>query len=323
MNDFLNALKRKAETTKANQRKAPVRKSEGQRLRDSGAMVIGYSPVMIDGVEIPSIMNTDMSAGTVRPTPFIASRLITPIERVEIMVSRNRLNVYFAEKPTAETRASLKRQNWEWIDSRLCWEHSDTESNREYLRQVFGVEIEAKETSVSSVSLSPVTYQSHNDIDEISIGGTSLLGKLENATFDRLVSLFGEPHRFDRNIGGDGKIDAEWDVLIDGSKVVTIYNWKNGRSYCGPSAPAVETFRSWNVGGNDVADLDILRGIVTGLIPATRIPKSEPVSREPMEPFDRYKLQCAELIQELKLESAADLALLAVDHFHKATFGRN
>ncbi len=355
MNDFLNALKRKAETTKANQWKAPVRKSEGQRLRDSGAMVIGYSPMTAHGVTIPSIMDTDTSPGTVRHTPFIASRLIDPISRVEIMLSRNRLHVYFDSKPNANTRGSLKRQNWEWDERLLCWHHTDTEGNRDYLRQVFGVDIEAKEVVtppvarvsqaaaewldsngklreaglmvVNPVSLDPVTYQSHNDTNEIKIGGTSLLGKLDNVTFGDLVRLFGEPQRFDRNMdGGDGKIDAEWDVLIDGSKVVTIYNWKNGRNYCGPSAPAVETFRSWNVGGNDVADLDTLRGICTGLIPSTRIkgsPEVEPESREAMEPFERYKVQCAELIQELKLDSAADLALLAVDHFHKATFGRN
>ncbi len=48
----------------------------------------------------------------------------------------------------------------------------------------------------------------------------------------------------------------------------------------------------------------------------------EPEVVTPITPFDTYKQQCSELITHLGCD-VADLALLAVDAFHKQTFGRN
>lgn len=48
----------------------------------------------------------------------------------------------------------------------------------------------------------------------------------------------------------------------------------------------------------------------------------EPEVVTPITPFDTYKQQCTELIAHLGCD-VADLALLAVDAFHKQVFGRN
>ena len=71
---------------------------------------------------------------------------------------------------------------------------------------------------------------------------TSLQGYV-NATYDELVAAFGEPGPSDGY-----KSDAEWDGLLDGV-VFTIYNWKNGKNYCGAEGADVHYITHWHVGG--------------------------------------------------------------------------
>jgi hypothetical protein len=74
---------------------------------------------------------------------------------------------------------------------------------------------------------------------------TSLQGYLTQS-FAQLVAAFGEP------TCGDGyKIDASWEIEFEGGTVATIYNWKNGPSYCGDDGPQVEQITEWNIGGFD------------------------------------------------------------------------
>ena len=92
-------------------------------------------------------------------------------------------------------------------------------------------------------------YVTHND-QHINIEGTHGLARLSNLSYARIVEMFGEPSsQYD-----DFKSDAEWMIQFDDGEVATIYNWKNGKNYCGPDAPPVEDIREWNVGGknNDV-----------------------------------------------------------------------
>tara|TARA_R100000656_G_C3857649_1_gene109107 strand:- start:69 stop:404 length:336 start_codon:yes stop_codon:yes gene_type:complete len=75
------------------------------------------------------------------------------------------------------------------------------------------------------------------------IDGTHLQGHL-NASYEEIVSVLGQPtHPVE-------KVDASWDFEID-SVVVTLYNWKDGQNYNGPTAPPVEELRSWSIGGHD------------------------------------------------------------------------
>ena len=94
-----------------------------------------------------------------------------------------------------------------------------------------------------------MTYTTHNTT-EIDINGTSLQGVL-TATYKELCDLFGKP--FD----GDGyKVDAEWGVRFEDGTVATIYNWKNGKNYCGAEGKAVEQIMDWHIGGVSNAAVD-------------------------------------------------------------------
>lgn len=76
--------------------------------------------------------------------------------------------------------------------------------------------------------------------------GTSLRGYIDT-TYDRLVSVFGTP-----NGEPDGyKTQAEW-VLESPAGVVTIYDYKQGDSYCGEGegTPAEEV-TDWHIGGHN------------------------------------------------------------------------
>jgi hypothetical protein len=80
------------------------------------------------------------------------------------------------------------------------------------------------------------------------VNGTSLAGGIR-ATYDQLVAVFGKPEFFDLD-NSDGKIDVEWAIAFDNGTVATIYNWKNGKNYCGSEGLNVADIVDWNVGGS-------------------------------------------------------------------------
>ena len=107
-------------------------------------------------------------------------------------------------------------------------------------------------------------YFTHNQLS-IDTNYTSFQGSLR-AQYPELVYVFGKPlpdGEFDNY-----KSDAEWHVQFKDGQVATIYNWKNGRNYCGPDAPATEDITEWNIGGKtrDVVQRihSLVRGDVTG-----------------------------------------------------------
>jgi hypothetical protein len=85
-------------------------------------------------------------------------------------------------------------------------------------------------------------FTTHNDAN-ISTGGTHLQGYLQ-ANYADLVKVFGQP------FGGDNhKTDAEWEVCFEDGTRATIYNWKNGKNYCGEDGLEVQKIKEWNIGG--------------------------------------------------------------------------
>jgi hypothetical protein len=80
------------------------------------------------------------------------------------------------------------------------------------------------------------------------INGTSLRGGIRT-TYAQLVAVFGQPEVFTEE-NSDGKIDVEWAIAFDNGTVATIYNWKNGKNYCGADGQEVVDITDWNVGGN-------------------------------------------------------------------------
>lgn len=71
-------------------------------------------------------------------------------------------------------------------------------------------------------------------------GGTSNTGHI-TATYDKLVSVFGEPERF-ANDNGDNKTQVEWILAWEDGTISTIYDWK----WYGVEP---ESIVEWNIGG--------------------------------------------------------------------------
>ena len=93
-------------------------------------------------------------------------------------------------------------------------------------------------------------YTTH-DVDT---NGSFLQGQI-TCPFSLLVTLFGEPHEGDTQVS-----DAFWPLKFDDGVTATIYNWKNGRNYCG--GPEVEHITKWNIGGYEKAAVDNIKGIM-------------------------------------------------------------
>ena len=110
--------------------------------------------------------------------------------------------------------------------------------------------------------MNDMKYQTHNE-KEIDITDTHGRGDL-TATYGQLVELFGEP--MDKTMGF--KTDAEWVLEYENGAIVTIYNWKNGKNYCGDEGLAIEEVDTWSVGGNTSAAPDFVdRTIASGRKP--------------------------------------------------------
>tara|TARA_A100000172_G_scaffold79481_1_gene66673 strand:- start:390 stop:695 length:306 start_codon:yes stop_codon:yes gene_type:complete len=79
------------------------------------------------------------------------------------------------------------------------------------------------------------------------VGGTFLRGYIK-ASYENLVTVFGEPH--DPN-GDNYKTDVEWAFEFADGTIATLYNWKNGKNYLGEAEGLeLDDIYEWNVGGN-------------------------------------------------------------------------
>jgi hypothetical protein len=70
-----------------------------------------------------------------------------------------------------------------------------------------------------------------------------------NVNYSELVSAFGNPSYFG---SGDGKVQAEWQLNINGTGV-TIYDWKEG-------GKPVQSVREWHIGGTSEAAAEMAKG---------------------------------------------------------------
>ena len=76
--------------------------------------------------------------------------------------------------------------------------------------------------------------------------GTSLQGYVE-VTYATLKRVFGAP-----TCDGDGyKVDAEWLLKFADGTIATIYNYKDGKNYCGAKGTPKTKITNWHIGGND------------------------------------------------------------------------
>lgn len=100
-------------------------------------------------------------------------------------------------------------------------------------------------------------YSVHTD-DYSKINGTCYQGQI-SCSYDELVKAFGKPGK-----GDEYKTDAEWIVEFEDGTVAAVYNWKDGKSYCGPDGYEVEDIPQWNIGGHNKQAPALVRFVILG-----------------------------------------------------------
>lgn len=70
-----------------------------------------------------------------------------------------------------------------------------------------------------------------------------------------LTAIFGEPHKVD---SFDNKITTEWVLEIDGTTVVTIYDYKRYEL----GAPGEDEIYTWHIGGFRKEDYEIFEALI-------------------------------------------------------------
>ena len=85
-------------------------------------------------------------------------------------------------------------------------------------------------------------FTTHNEA-VIETSGTHLQGYI-NVSHADLLKTFGIPKVWD-----DYKSDAEWHVCFEDGTRATIYNYKNGKNYCGIDGLDVQDITEWHIGG--------------------------------------------------------------------------
>ena len=104
----------------------------------------------------------------------------------------------------------------------------------------------------------PMEYQTHNDVI-IETSGTSLVGEIKLDYYD-ILNRLGNPVKF----GGGNKVSAEWEIEFYDGTVATLYNWKNGRNYCGEDGLELHQIDEWHVGGFNGKALDKVNELFKG-----------------------------------------------------------
>ena len=75
--------------------------------------------------------------------------------------------------------------------------------------------------------------------------GTCLQGQIY-VTYEELVKVFGKEHS-----KGDGyKVQAEWVLKFEDGTIATIYDYKEGKNYCGNHGKSKQHVTDWHIGGS-------------------------------------------------------------------------
>ena len=97
---------------------------------------------------------------------------------------------------------------------------------------------------ITELSSDKMNIRTHLTAKE-SVAGTSLAGEIK-VPYKKLVKLLGKP-----NAEGDTyKTDAEWEIVVN-EKVMTIYNYKDGKNYNGRNGIATTKLTDWHIGGRE------------------------------------------------------------------------
>ena len=123
------------------------------------------------------------------------------------------------------------------------------------------------------------------------IAGTHLQGYIDT-TYENIVSVLGKEH----HKGDEHKTEAEWCIKFEDGTVATLYNWKNGKIYCGEEEGLdVQDITEWNIGGHSPRARDLLFSLLN---------KSDHTLLESLEDvvgqFQMKKIDQKQVIQTLK-----------------------
>ncbi len=101
-------------------------------------------------------------------------------------------------------------------------------------------------------------------VNRVDVNGTSLQGRI-HTSFDDLADCFGEP-----TSDGDGyKIDVEWEIQFVDGTVATIYNWKNGKNYCGDEGDDSTDITDWHIGAHNLKAVEQVHAAMDAHLKAT------------------------------------------------------
>jgi len=91
--------------------------------------------------------------------------------------------------------------------------------------------------------------------ENVSVTGTSLQGYLD-ANYADLVEVFGMPNPENCD---NYKTDAEWNIQFLDGTVATIYNYKDGKNYCGPEGLEIDDIKNWHIGGYSESAVEMVK----------------------------------------------------------------
>jgi hypothetical protein len=77
-------------------------------------------------------------------------------------------------------------------------------------------------------------------------------------TYAELVEIFGR----ENNTGDDYKVQAEWSIKFADGIYATIYDWKEGKNYCGDDGISKEQVTNWHIGGTTKASVTHVMEII-------------------------------------------------------------
>lgn len=101
-----------------------------------------------------------------------------------------------------------------------------------------------------------MNFKTHNEKKSIKANGTSLQGYITAGYFD-LKRLFGKPTDGDKY-----KTDAEWEIEFSDGTVATIYNYKDGKNYCGSEGTPKTKITEWNIGGRTKKAVELVMEVI-------------------------------------------------------------
>ena len=93
-------------------------------------------------------------------------------------------------------------------------------------------------------------------MDWTAAGGTCLQGYID-ANYADLCEKLG-PH----SNGDEYKVDAEWVLRFSDGTIATVYNYKDGKNYCGEDGLDVDDITEWHVGGRSQRAVELVQKLL-------------------------------------------------------------